>query len=104
MARTEKRFLEFEAELRTLIDKYRDTLGPSECPIHGMDTEACECPGSDGIVAPGMQCTEWFLGSAWMNFEDGVHAYNYATHSGALLSHTIGLMSMIQMKLEESIP
>lgn len=98
---TEKRFEEFETKMRALVYEYHDVLAPFGCPLHSM--EDCECSPDTAVALPDFMMTEWFLGSSWVRLEDGMHAYNYTTNQGALMSHTLGLLHMVQYKIEEQM-
>lgn len=99
------RYDEFEAKLRALVGEYADVLAPKRCKLHGIDEEDCPCdPKEMGEPVPGVMMTEWFLGSAWVELDHGGQFFDYCTNNGALLSHTLGLLQLCQMKVEEQVP
>lgn len=98
------RAMEFDDRLAALMEEYKDVAGPLECLLHGRDQDACECPAEDAAVpSEGYMVREYILGVSWTNMETGTSLFTYATGESMLLSHTLGLLALVQMRVEEDV-
>lgn len=98
------RGMEFDDRLAALLVEYADVCGPLECLLHGLDRDTCECsPEEAAVPQKGMMVREYVLGVSWTSMESGESMFTYATGEGMLISHTLGLIAMTQMKVEEDL-
>ena len=98
-----ERAAQAEAALMQHLAEYRDVYGPLSCPVHNRDEEACECDPEVAVEFGDLMLSEFIIGTAWTDMEDGESYFNYSANSGALLTHSIGLIAAVQMQLESGL-
>lgn len=89
-----------EALAKTLAE-YADVFGPTSCPIHGQDKEACECDPAIGKAISTAMLGDWVVMTCWTDMETGDSFVDYRANPGALYTHTLGLVTYVVEKMDE---
>lgn len=93
----------FEAKLEELAMEFADLLAPKLCSEHPDSPCDCDPAFTPEIPVENVRPSEILILQNWTCLDDGESYYTYYEPGEQLLTHSLGLVRVVQLNLEARV-